>query len=349
LAEALGVVLGTAALAFVVVYGWAHSESGRAWIAGSVAEALSLPGESVIAVGKLEGVLPDALRLIDVSASDSAGTWLSARKVTLDWRPLDLFTGTFRVSALKVEDLEVRRIPTFATARNVVSDKAGFDYLPFDTVVERLSVEDVALAPEVLGIPATFRIAGVAAAEGVDRLLLSFIFERTDGIVGSAALKALYDLSGRRLTLDSYVDEPAGGLIARLLEIPDLPPVVVNLSGDGPLDGWRGRLRGSLADLAQLEADIELRGDSPLVFRISAGPTTRARPNSCLGACSQDGPSSRRRASGAIPNQGAWCSTASGWTAPWRIWSSVASSSLPCFKSTPAPVPSSRMMRSLPI
>jgi len=269
LAEALGVVLGTAALAFVVVYGWAHSESGRAWIAGSVAEALSLPGESVIAVGKLEGVLPDALRLIDVSASDSAGTWLSARKVTLDWRPLDLFTGTFRVSALKVEDLEVRRIPTFATARNVVSDKAGFDYLPFDTVVERLSVEDVALAPEVLGIPATFRIAGVAAAEGVDRLLLSFIFERTDGIVGSAALKALYDLSGRRLTLDSYVDEPAGGLIARLLEIPDLPPVVVNLSGDGPLDGWRGRLRGSLADLAQLEADIELRGDSPLVFRIS--------------------------------------------------------------------------------
>ncbi len=268
-AEVLGVALGTAALAFVAVYGWAHSESGRAWIAHSVAEALSLPGESVIAVGRLEGVLPDAIRLINVSASDSAGTWLSARKVTLDWRPLDLITGIFRVSALKVEDLEVRRIPPFTTERKVESDKASFDYLPFDTVVERLSVEDVALAPEVLGVPATFRIAGVAAAEGVDRLLLSFVFERTDGIVGSAALKALYDLSDRRLALDSYVDEPAGGLIARLLEIRDLPPVVVNLSGDGPLDGWRGRLTGSLAGLALLEADIELRGESPVVFRVS--------------------------------------------------------------------------------
>jgi translocation and assembly module TamB len=269
LAEALGVILGTAALAFVVVYGWAHSESGRTWIARNAAAALSLPGESVIAVGRLEGVLPDAIRLVDVSASDSTGTWLRAGKVTLDWRPLDLLTGTFRVSALKIEDLEVQRIPPFTPRSNVASGNAGFDYLPFDTVVERLSVEDVALGPEVLGVPATFRIAGVVAAEGIDRLLCSFVFERTDGVAGSAALKALYELSDRRLTLDSYIDEPAGGLIARLLEIPDLPPVVVNLSGDGPLDGWRGRLSGSLAGLALLEAGIELSGDSPMVFRAS--------------------------------------------------------------------------------
>lgn len=269
LVEALGILLGTVALAIVVVYGWAQSESGRAWIARNIATALSLPGESVISIGRLEGVVPDAIRLVDVSASDSAGSWLNAEKITLDWRPLDLFVGTFRVSALKIEDLEVRRLPPFTTARTVASDQVGFDYLPFDTVVERLSIEDVALGPEVLGVPAKFRIAGVAAAEGADRLLLSITFERTDGIVGSAAVKGLYNLSDRRLTLDSYVDEPAGGLIARLLEIPELPAVVVHLSGDGPLDGWRGRLRGSLADVAQLEADIELRGETPLVFRIS--------------------------------------------------------------------------------
>ncbi len=266
-AEAVGIVLGTAALGLAVAYGLAHTEPGRNWIARNVASALSLPGESVVTIGGLKGILPDAIRLIDVRVSDPAGTWLTTRKVTLDWRPRDLFRGIFRVTALRIEDLEIQRIPPWTIGATMGSDQAGFGYLPFDAVVERLSVDDVMLGPEVLGVAARFRISGVTAATARNRLLLSFAVERTDGVAGFADFMALYNLADHRLTLDSNINEPAGGLAARLLKIPDLPPVVVNLNGDGPLNRWQGHLSGSLVDQAQLEAAITLRGLSPIVVR----------------------------------------------------------------------------------
>jgi translocation and assembly module TamB len=267
-AEVVVIVLGTVALLLAVLYGLAHTQPGRAWIARNLAAALSLPGESVLAIGRLDGFLPDAIRLIDVRASDPTGTWLSARKVTLDWRPLDLFRGIFRVTALRIENLEVQRIPRWQIETEVSSDYAGFPYLPLDAVVERLLVDDVALGPEVLGIAARFRVSGVAAAAGSNRLLFSFAVERTDGVAGYADFMALYHLADRRLTLDSNINEPAGGLAARLLDIPELPPIVMNLNGDGPLNGWRGRLSGSLVNQATIAAAIELRGESPIVFRV---------------------------------------------------------------------------------
>ncbi len=120
-AEAVGIVLGTAALGLAVAYGLAHTEPGRNWIARNVASALSLPGESVITIGGLKGILPDAIRLNDVQVSDPAGTWLTTRKVTLDWRPRDLFRGIFRVTALRIEDLEIQRIPPRTSGPSVTS------------------------------------------------------------------------------------------------------------------------------------------------------------------------------------------------------------------------------------
>ena len=41
-------------------YGWAQSESGRAWIVRQASGALSEPGVSEITIGRLEGSLPHA-------------------------------------------------------------------------------------------------------------------------------------------------------------------------------------------------------------------------------------------------------------------------------------------------
>ena len=43
--------------------------------------------------------------------------------------------------------------------------------------------------------------------------------------------------------LDASIDEPAGGLIARALSLPGLPPVSLQLAGSGAASDWRGRLR----------------------------------------------------------------------------------------------------------
>ncbi|TGV85071.1 hypothetical protein EN788_63210, partial [Mesorhizobium sp. M2D.F.Ca.ET.145.01.1.1] len=40
--------------------------------------------------------------------------------------------------------------------------------------------------------------------------------------------------------LDLKASEPAGGIIANLLKLPDAPPVDIVVSGSGPLANWSG-------------------------------------------------------------------------------------------------------------
>ncbi|RUU45066.1 translocation/assembly module TamB, partial [Mesorhizobium sp. M2C.T.Ca.TU.002.02.1.1] len=43
-----------------------------------------------------------------------------------------------------------------------------------------------------------------------------------------------------KLDLDLKASEPAGGIIANLLKLPDAPPVNIVVSGSGPLANWSG-------------------------------------------------------------------------------------------------------------
>ncbi|MGR9907844.1 hypothetical protein ACUOH5_26630, partial [Escherichia coli] len=47
---------------------------------------------------------------------------------------------------------------------------------------------------------------------------------------------------GQTLDLTLAHDEPEGGLAARALNLPNLPPVTLSLDGRGPLDAFAARL-----------------------------------------------------------------------------------------------------------
>src|SRR5690606_2511178 len=79
---------------------------------------------------------------------------------------------------------------------------------------------------------------------------------RLDGPPGRATLQLALERPDGALTLAASVEEPAGGIIARLLDLPDLPPVSLQLDGTGPAAGWRGRLD---ARAGAAEAGLDLR------------------------------------------------------------------------------------------
>ncbi len=275
---AIGGVVLLAALGLTVLgaYGLAQTEAGRAWIARAAAATLSTPGEIEISINRLEGRLPQEIRLSGLSIRDRAGRWLNASTVEIDWRPLALFSGKLDVTALRIVDLDVARPPETAE-RQAGDGPRGLPALPFRITVEQLSVEDVTLGTAVLGQPASFRIAGKAASGNAGRLTSSLVIERTDGTIGRAEVSAVYAPSDDRLTLDVAVNEPAGGLIARALDLPELPAVAANLSGDGTLADWRGDVTVSFDDLGSLAAELALTRQDGTQFRI-AGSALSARP-----------------------------------------------------------------------
>jgi len=273
LALSAGILLAAFAVAILALYGLAQSGSGRAWLARTVAAALSTPGEVEVAIDGLEGPLPQAIRLRRLTVSDRQGPWLTADSVALDWRPLALLSGEVRITGLRIAEVSVARSPEAAP------DAAGaaplsVPSLPVDLSMERLSVERVVLGAPVLGQAAVFRVSGEAAAEKDDRILSSLVIERTDGTAGRAAITAAYTPRDQLLSLDVDVHEPAGGLIARALDLPEAPALSATVKGDGPLADWRGEMKLAAADLASFDAVLELRRTDALAYRLTGTATS---------------------------------------------------------------------------
>ncbi|HEX9790888.1 MAG TPA: translocation/assembly module TamB domain-containing protein [Kiloniellales bacterium] len=271
----LAAVAVVSGLALAAAYGLAQSDGGRAWIAQRLAAALSTPGESEISIARLEPGLPGEIRLAGLSVADGEGTWLSVGRVAVDWRPWALLSGDLHLTDVRVDDVRVARAPR--PADTTAETPGGLPILPLNVTVERLSVADVVLDESVLGEAAAFRIAGEAAARENGQIATTLQVDRTDGGTGGARIDALFDPHAERLELDVAVNEPAGGLIARALDAPDLPALTVYLAGVGPLTDWHGDLAVTLEDLASVKAALALARDDGLRFRVS-GTAASTRP-----------------------------------------------------------------------
>jgi translocation and assembly module TamB len=199
-----------------------------------------------------------------------------------------LFSRTLDITALEAGQIRIERLPETPDSA-ADTGAGGFPELPFRVVVERLAIGQVSLGEQVLGVAAAFAVQGEAATRDTDTLRAALTLERSDGIAGRVTAKARYRLNDRHLALDLEVTEPAGGLIARALNIPDLPALEAGLHGEGPLDDWHGRLGLSLQELASLTAEISLAGRDPLAFAL-VGQGTAERPVAELPWRLLDGP-----------------------------------------------------------
>src|SRR5258708_38897909 len=106
-----------------------------AWIAGGLVLLLVLVVGAVLIVGNtaagrvqieklvarltrghvqlsgLAGSLPSHLTLEELRLKDSAGVWLTARKIELDWTPLAYLEGRLQIDRLHVASVDMERLP----------------------------------------------------------------------------------------------------------------------------------------------------------------------------------------------------------------------------------------------
>lgn len=219
-----------------------RAQTDQGVLASLISRLLSTPATRV-SIGSIEGALSSSAVIRDVRISDRNGVWLSLDRARLVWTRTALLRGRLEVNELQIDRLELARKPVTTEEEEVtVSDEPILPELPVKVIVEKFSLQELFLGEPMLGTAARLSAQGSAnIGDPNEGLELDFAAQRLDA-PGRLAIKLDYVPQTNRLALDLVHQEPAGGIAARLLDLPGLPPVDLRLAGEGPLSNFGARL-----------------------------------------------------------------------------------------------------------
>ncbi|QGM96831.1 translocation/assembly module TamB domain-containing protein [Methylocystis parvus] len=245
--RSLSVAAGLVALAALAIGAGVlalHSEAGGRWLARAASGAVSSP-DMKIEIGAIEGPLSAAPAIRDIVLSDRDGPWLKIDRVAAKWSRFALFALRLDIDRIDIGEVDVLRRPAAAPAaapsKASPPEKASFPpKLPIGLRLGELALQKLVLAEPVAGAPATLSLKAGAELTGA-KAALQLLVERLDA-PGSIGADASYGPDDGKLRVKFAAREPGDGLIARLAQLPGLPPVEAAVDGDGTLDAFKATI-----------------------------------------------------------------------------------------------------------
>ena len=254
-------VLAAAPLALTLAGAQEDDSAEKGAFVRFVEDKISAPDRK-IELGAIDGALSSDVRLASITVSDRAGAWLRIEGVHLVWSRLALLSGRLDIDSLDADKIEVIRKPLPAeTVDPAAGEGFSLPELPVSVKVGHLSAANLILAAPVLGEEA--RLAVTASANLADGSFdADLAIRRTDSKPGEVALKAAYVAEGKTLDLDLEASEPAGGVMAGLLNLPGRPSVSLTLKGAGPLSDFAADLALSTDGVSRLTGRTTIARDN---------------------------------------------------------------------------------------
>ncbi|WP_406872205.1 translocation/assembly module TamB domain-containing protein [Aminobacter sp. P9b] len=228
----LALVIGAAAV-------FTLTAKGRENLAGLISSVASTDDQKIKLSG-LNGIWSGNLTLDNLVIEDREGAWLALRGVSVDWSPLALLSFTFRADRIAAERIEVARLPKPGT-QQAKSSSGGLS-LPVALDIREIDLPEIALGEVLAGTGiAELAAKGMLKAGGSPLGIETRLnVARSDGKQGSVDADIAFAPDENRLTLNVRAAEPAGGIIANILKLPNQPAVDLVVSGEGPLADWSG-------------------------------------------------------------------------------------------------------------
>jgi translocation and assembly module TamB len=236
LATAILIVIGLVLLVTVC----ATTTTGQGIVAQLVSRALSTEARKV-SIGRIEGLFSSALTIGDIAIADRAGTWLKLDRVHVLWMPVALLRLEVSIETLDVDHMEILRKPVADAESASDQEPLRLPQLPVAVEVARFALASLVVDRDLFGTPALLAAKGSARlgpAQGVALVLDIARRDRPGGLV--ARVDFVPESEALRASL--HLDEPAGGILAEIADLPERPPVALSVDGDGTLDVFRAKL-----------------------------------------------------------------------------------------------------------
>ncbi|MFC6656173.1 translocation/assembly module TamB domain-containing protein [Roseibium salinum] len=199
-----------------------------------------------------------------VSIADAGGIWLDADQIALSWDPLKLLSGELAIARVFAKQVDLQRRPLVqpdaVSATGETGGGAGGFSIPLDIDLQSIEFNEINLGETLLGAPISLTASG-SGNVALDPAIVTADLDihRIDGVDAGLTARAIFEPAAETLEFDISVSEPRGGLVARLLDVPDLPAVTLELTGSGPLTSWAANLdlaldgRRTVTGSAQIE------------------------------------------------------------------------------------------------
>ena len=268
-------------------------QDDQGFLAGLLEQSLGGEGREVRITG-FRGALSSTAEIDRITIADPQGVWLTMDGLSMEWSRAALLRGRIDITALRAGSIVLDRPPATPDTGLPEAEASGFALpdLPVAIDIKAVEVERFALGAAVLGAGAELSLSAAGLFDG-DALSLRFDAARIDGQDGQFVVDARYVQAADTLALTLSLDEGAGGIAARLLNLPDTPAVALSVDGTGPLSDYvmdidldtggadrvDGAVRLSGAASQARKFDVDLTGDiAPLVsanFRAFFGNATQ--------------------------------------------------------------------------
>lgn len=248
-------------VAVVVVLG--NTAGGRRLLEGETAKLTS----GKVRISGLGGGFPADIEVASLDLRDPQGLWMSARGVSVHWSPLALLAWDMHIESLGIRTAEVIRRPVSAPSSREAG-RSGSSMPAID--IDRLEIGTLVLEPAAAGMAARLQVHGNIHYRSLQHARGALVARRTNG---SGDYELTLGVDRSRTSARLVLEEPAGGPLEHLLNLPGLGALSVMANLDGPrnaerlsLDARAGRLSAKAdgtIDLQRRAADLSYSASSP--------------------------------------------------------------------------------------
>ncbi|GEP53598.1 translocation/assembly module TamB domain-containing protein [Reyranella soli] len=259
----------------VILFGALQTAPGQSAVVGLISRVASGP-DGGLEISGLSGFFPTDLRIATISYRDRDGPWLTVENVHLRWSFMSLARGRLSIETLSADRVAVLRPPL--PAKEESKDKSsGSVRLPVGIDLNELEIGDLHLAAAVAGVDSRWKLSGHAVlpadlAQG--RVILKGT--RIDGPDGHLSADIGFDVEKRTVDGEVSVSEKRGGLVAALLERPDVEDLSIRLIARGDAQAGNAELVVAAGEAARANGKAIWKPDgaatSVLVQLDTAGP-----------------------------------------------------------------------------
>jgi len=237
-----------------------NAEEDRRFLERQLQEALSGAGREVRITG-FRGALSSRARLERMTIADADGVWLILRDAQLVWTRRALFAGRLEVESLNAREVEILRRPRSEeslTPADAEVTAFALPELPVSVNINELAIEEILLAPPVLGEAAALTLNGafnLAGGEGNATLDI----RRTDRD-DSLTFDGGFSNQSRVLRLDLDFSEASDGMVSGLLGIPGAPSLELVVKGEAPLSAYTAQIELSSDGTSRFGGEVTISG-----------------------------------------------------------------------------------------